>query len=492
MATVIYIKMIMVSSNPMTSSPLTAYASRSNLVRSLLKALFAVYHVYFPTDKYSLYALSFFTFAYFCILVVRVRTPPEPLYVTSALQTGLDALLFIVSLSTLIIIVYERGSSPDNLSIIYLLLFIILTGFFVYFGENTRLHNLLEKDLYKLDNEEDVNKFFYSFILVLNQATDEKSILQLHYLMKIQLDRLMREESLAESQMEVLRSLLTDELKPQEYKTKCFEVINAMIDGMLPMCSKGGYLRIMKASILNLKLGNKWEAIYQTDLILNEDTSSSWAVSLAAVSILKSIEHDILEAELRDGQNTGINVVKTVELQKSVASLHEKISENTEHVLSFWSLLLNDVVPARKFELKGIKITELNFSIRQLFDEILKQNSNHLQTLLLYGNYLDSVMNEQEEAERILSKANSIKSSLQTNQMMVRETRMRLFNNINPCIIIASANRKSMGIIKSANTECAKVLGWSSEELVGKGLETLMPKVYGDHHLTYSSLISDG
>lgn len=261
-----------------------------------------------------------------------------------------------------------------------------------------------------------------------------------------------------------------------------------MIDSVLPICTRGGYLRVIKASILNLKLDNKWEAIYQTDSVLSESSNSSWPVSLAAISILRSIEHDILEAELRDGQNTGINVVKTVELQKAVADLHEQIVINTEHVLAFWSMLLSENIPARKFEMKGIKITEVHYQIRQLYEEILKRNSNHLQSLLLYGNYLDSVMNEQEEAERIIGKANSIQVSLQTNQMMAKETRMRLFNNVNPCIIIASANRKTMGLVKSANPECAKVLGWSSEELVGKGLETIMPKIYADHHLTYAPI----
>jgi PAS domain-containing protein len=262
-----------------------------------------------------------------------------------------------------------------------------------------------------------------------------------------------------------------------------------MIDSVLPVCSRGGYLRVIKASILNMKLENKWEAIYQTDSVLSESSNSSWPVSLAAISILRSIEHDILEAELRDGQNTGINVVKTVELQKAVAELHEQIVINTEHVLAFWSMLLSENIPARKFEMKGIKITEVHYQIKLLYEDILKRNSNHLQSLLLYGNYLDSVMNEQEDAERIIAKANSIQASLQTNQMMAKETRMRLFNNVNPCIIIASANRKTMGLVKSANPECAKVLGWSSDELVGKGLETIMPKIYADHHLTYSLLI---
>ena len=43
--------------------------------------------------------------------------------------------------------------------------------------------------------------------------------------------------------------------------------------------------------------------------------------------------------------------------------------------------------------------------------------------------------------------------------MMAKETRMRLFNNVKPCIIIASANRMAISLVKRANPECTKVLG---------------------------------
>ena len=43
-----------------------------------------------------------------------------------------------------------------------------------------------------------------------------------------------------------------------------------------------------------------------------------------------------------------------------------------------------------------------------------------------------------------------------------------------------------MGVLKRINSECSKLLAWSEEELSGKHIHLIMPKVFADHHNWYS------
>ena len=60
----------------------------------------------------------------------------------------------------------------------------------------------------------------------------------------------------------------------------------------------------------------------------------------------------------------------------------------------------------------------------------------------------------------------------------------RLLNleTVNPCIVIASGDRNSTGIILDMNIEASTTLEFTRNELIGANLTTFIPKVYADHH----------
>lgn len=379
----------------------------------------------------------------------------------------------------------DTGNKADNLSLIYALAGLIVIAFLVVNYEKTRCSGFVAESVMSLEEERQINMYIYSLVVLAENSNEESCRQQLHYAFKVHYDRMIRSVTPDTEELEPLKLILTEKCKPTEYKQICFEIINLMIDKARIRCSQGNYLRLIKASLMNARLDNKWEAIYQLDMILKSGKYISWPTRLSAEFVLRDIEHELMEAEIKDGQNTGINIMKTLELQSGVSKLMESITTNTDNVLALWTELAGDNVSGNKVENTGISIAILHQSIKVMFEEIIKQNSSHLKTLMIHGHYLQDVMNEQDEGDKILSKALTLRNSLQNNQAVGEDARLRLHNNINPCIVIASASRESMGIIINANPECNKTIGWNNADIIGKRLDNIMPKIYADHHDTW-------
>ena len=76
-------------------------------------------------------------------------------------------------------------------------------------------------------------------------------------------------------------------------------------------------------------------------------------------------------------------------------------------------------------------------------------------------------MNEHEDSQRLLNKAKTITASMQATATPFEENKLRVNHLVNPCIIQASAGKKTLGVIRRANPECEMLTGRSSAELLG-------------------------
>lgn len=101
-------------------------------------------------------------------------------------------------------------------------------------------------------------------------------------------------------------------------------------------------------------------------------------------------------------------------------------------------------------------------------------------------------MNEHEESQRLLNKAKTITSSLQATSTTFEDNKLRVNHLVNPCIIQASAGKRSLGIIKKANPECETLTGRSAAELLGQKVDILMPQSFAVHHDKYFRFDLDG
>ena len=206
----VYFKLLFVSIDPMSLSPITAFDGKYNLVKMLVKVPIGVYQVLFAEGEHSIYMLAVVVCLFGFVLVMRVRSPPEPIYSLSFVHTGFDFAQVTVAVSCLIIIAREQGNMPDNLSFIYVIVFILLAIFYVYYGEFRRIRFLINKDLSKLENEDEINRFIFTFTVLVNQSLESDAKHELHYALKLHFDQLTRDGSTSEEDMDTVKCLLTE------------------------------------------------------------------------------------------------------------------------------------------------------------------------------------------------------------------------------------------------------------------------------------------
>jgi hypothetical protein len=206
----LYFKLLFVSIDPMSLSPITAFNGKYNLVKMMVKVPVGLYQVLFPGEEHSIYMLSAVACLFAFVLILRVRSPPEPIYSLSFVHTGFDFAQLTIAVSCLIVIAREQGKLPDNLSFIYVIVFILLAIFYVYYGEFRRIRYLITKDLSKLENEDEINRFIFTFTVLVNQCLESGAKHELHFALKLYYDQLMREGCDNDEDIETLRCLLTE------------------------------------------------------------------------------------------------------------------------------------------------------------------------------------------------------------------------------------------------------------------------------------------
>lgn len=122
--------------------------------------------------------------------------------------------------------------------------------------------------------------------------------------------------------------------------------------------------------------------------------------------------------------------------------------------------------------------------MKELHNRITKMNPNHFKTLSLYGNYTKFVLNNEEESQKLLSKASYIKKSsgLGSLSQTIQDKRLKFGDNSNFVILICSGNESTIGKIKGFNYNALQKFGYSYDELKNQNVEILMPKILSERH----------
>lgn len=272
-------------------------------------------------------------------------------------------------------------------------------------------------------------------------------------------------------------------MKLSQLKELAFAVLHDILRRLLAQFPDNMYINLMSMSVLTQKLNLKWQAIYLAELV--EKKRADFSIMVATYGLIKTVEHDLLEEEIRDGQNTGINAVKVVELYSTINKMNDFISQSAQNVIDFWKELLEESTNGKKLESLGTKVEQIHSEVKEAFELVMKENQNHLYALACYGEYLTCIVNEQEEADKIRQKVRTISGGNQNYSRASADSgklAAKAAFQTNPCIIICSADNSTMGVLKRINSECSKLLAWSEEELSGKHINHIMPKVFSDHH----------
>ena len=239
------------------------------------------------------------------------------------------------------------------------------------------------------------------------------------------------------------------------------------------------YLRLLLAYILQSRLNLKWKAIYELENVLS--SQSSFCVHVNACNFLLSIEQEMEDHDSVSTVGISVDIKAILTSQHSHTDLKNLLLKTVEVYLTFWKEIAKDKPRGTFLQQQGFKLLEYQGQIDILKKRINEVNPNNLRTLILYGNFSNLVENNQEATEMISNRIETIKSSL-ANKFLINVNSLSFYENINPCIIVASGDVRSIGKIKAYNPEVLKTLDLSREQISGQNVSRLMPRILSDWH----------
>jgi hypothetical protein len=241
------------------------------------------------------------------------------------------------------------------------------------------------------------------------------------------------------------------------------------------------YMRLLSAYILHSRLNLKWKAIFEIETVLSE--SSETRVLMAGTVFVNTIEHEMIETEIRKKEASGLDVMSLMHFQRYFAEFNEKLTKAYRYYYDFWGQLACEKPVIEVVKALGTRINTTNDEIKRSFDMLLEKSTNQVKTIMLYGNYLRLVVNDSEEAEKVINRANNIVSSTQAARgYMDENNQLKYSDATNLSIVVSSGDLHSMGIIKSVNSETLRLFNYSADELKGCSIDIFMPKIFADHH----------
>ena len=427
---------------------------------------------------------------YAIILLYKLRLPLRPLLTASLQECVYDSLNLVITIGSTAHITYLRSYAQSNWDLMMLLGAVIFTCGIGYSIEVSRHSQFLNYSIFDNDKVEYAERYIYSLIVLIDRAHDDERKTEIHYALKVLFDSLVRAKVYKNTRLKIEqllligRSCITLDLKQAQYRELLYFVISDLLKNVSIFHPNSTYLKLMDVSLVTQKMANKWHAVYALQEC--QERGTSFRMQLHGEAITQQIEQGMKEHELKDGQNTGVNVVSVLKLYRLQLEMNKAIVKACDLVISFWKELLHESTSGKKLEKLGTSIDIVCKGASSCFLDIISINPNHIHALSCYGSFLASITNEEEESAKILQKARGLEGNYggTLSSSLKGNDRIRRHLEFNPCIVIASADSQTMGIIKRVNSECSKLLGWSAEELSGKPIESIMPKIFADHHDT--------
>jgi hypothetical protein len=266
-----------------------------------------------------------------------------------------------------------------------------------------------------------------------------------------------------------------------DMKTCCYLILVQLSSIVQKTYPKDMYLRLLISYILHARLNLKWKAIYEIETVLIE--SSEIRVMTAGTVFVNTIEDEMVETEIRKKEASGLDVISLMQFQKYFADFNERLSKAYRYYYDFWAQLASEKPIIEVIKALGTRINTTNDEIKKSFELLVEKNTSQVKTIMLYGNYLKLVVNDSEEAEKVINRANNIISTTQnTRGYMDENNQLKYSDATNLSIVVASGDQHSMGIIKTVNSETLRLFNFSADELKGCSIDIFMPKIYADHH----------
>ncbi|CAD8062066.1 unnamed protein product [Paramecium sonneborni] len=173
------------------------------------------------------------------------------------------------------------------------------------------------------------------------------------------------------------------------------------------------------------------------------------------------------------------DVISMIEFENNMTICEDMMKLSANLHKEFWIELKEDQPDLRKLNVLGQRINKTTNMINESYVKMQKINPNIFQTIRVYGLFLIFVTNDKLKGRQFLRLAKQVQQSL---AQVEDEESFSLENNLKPAISVSMIKH---GVIVGMNQLVVNHLGYSKQELIGKSINQLMPKMYGEQHNAY-------
>ena len=166
------------------------------------------------------------------------------------------------------------------------------------------------------------------------------------------------------------------------------------------------------------------------------------------------------------------------------------ISKTTTTTLyyEFWSLVYGTKFQYsdnfKKLFKIGSKIMELNKKIENIYNMLIKEKTNNIETYKLYIEYVENILKDNEKYQNFEKIKDLIFSDTVENEEKIYSN----FNidflkyNHNISYILISGREKDLGTIIDCSLHASTIFGYTKDEIIGKNLNILIPEIFHQKH----------
>lgn len=276
---------------------------------------------------------------------------------------------------------------------------------------------------------------------------------------------------------------MRDVLREEDINAKTrqwYLFVKIMLSEALDRLPKSRGLHMLYSHIQHEKLTNKYKAL--TELMIIETYKPGLQEEFLLYRYAHIIEEEMIEEDTRNSESKGMDINTMVLYQNKFIEFVNDIEKSVEFHLEFWRELLEELPDIKKLQNLGTRLTNQAESSTLKYQQLMAINPNNIKTLQVYGNFLKDIVNDEQQGNSILEKAEFIEKNSKINKQFVDEERLKYGENATTCIITCSGNINELGIVKNCNSEISRILQFTKNELIGHNITKVMPKVYADRH----------
>ena len=242
------------------------------------------------------------------------------------------------------------------------------------------------------------------------------------------------------------------------------------------------FLKNYYSSFLIMEMNNKKKALIEMNDIKNKVVSLQMNYSIfRCQKIIDNYSSPFIN------KNNSIFNYRT-----NVQDLRNNIENISLLYFNFISLLLekklDNVDNFEKIAAVGYKIKKLLKKTENSLNKIINVKIDNFEIIKLYSEFAENILNDEEKIEK---SKNYLKIKSTNNIIEIQEKDYSNFNleilkeSDNFYYLIILTKNKGLGIISDCSKNLCNLLGYTKNELIGKHINLLLPKIFHDKHLEF-------